>query len=122
MRATSSAARKRLAHEVVGARRERAGDLVVGVERGQHDDRQVRGAGRLGARAGRCSRRAAGITRSSSTSDGTLRESHCERLGAGRSPTCSRSAAVERLREHVAADGVVVDDQDGRAAGHDRLD
>ena len=49
-----------LAHEVVGPRLEGPGDLVVGVERGQHDDRQVARLrrGRAGC-AGSGSRRAA---------------------------------------------------------------
>ena len=102
-----------LAHEVVRPGLERLRDLVVRVEGGQHDDRQI---ARLGARAQDAQDLVAVRRRHHEVEQ---HERRCTRRSA-RAPRCrirprrGRSSALrKRLDEHVTTYRVVVDDEDG---------
>ena len=103
-----------LADEVVGARLEGLRDLVVGVERGEHDDGQVARLGRAPAGcAGPGSRRAAASPDRAARARAWTFSIRASASAPEPTATCGEPRARERLRQDVAADGVVVDDEDG---------
>jgi len=109
-----------LADEIVGAHLEGLRDVFLGVERRQHHDGQV---GRARVAAERAEHREAVGRRHDEV------EQH-QRRRARREPVHRRRARggdrrrqprrAERLRQHMATDGVVVDDEDRGDRGHDR--
>ena len=108
---------ERLADEVVGAGLEGLRDLVLAVERGEHDHGEV---ARLGPRAQDAQdlvavRRAASRDRAGRSTDGPSRSARAPRRPIPRRRArASRSRAL--ARGHGATDHVIVDDQDGPAA------
>ena len=104
---------ERLAHEVVGARLEGPRDLLVGLERREHDDGQV---ARLRPRA-QDAQDLVAVRRRHHQIEQHDRRLHpldlLERLGARADRHVRKVGIRERLNQDMSTDGVVVDDEDG---------